>query len=83
MGKVPQRNKNWKEDNEQLMSLWKTKVRAENRKGKCNEPGSFEVLGDCSKVVHELVKSSSENFYLKKVNLRCEKHLYLPFLSPL
>lgn len=49
MGKVQQRNKNWKEDNGQLMSPWKRGVRAENRKGKCNEPGLFETLGDCSK----------------------------------
>ena len=49
MGKVQPRNKNWKEDNEQLKSLWKTEVRVENRKGKYNEPGLFEMLRDCSK----------------------------------
>ena len=49
MGKVQQRNKNSKEDNGQLMFPWKLGVRAENRKGKCSEPGLFEMLEDCSK----------------------------------
>jgi hypothetical protein len=72
VGKVRQRNKNWKEDNEQLMSPWKTIARAENRKEKCNEPGLFEMLGDCSSGRWNMISCKSVGKFEKinKIDLR-------------